>query len=421
MEFREFLAELRKEGKLLEISKEVSLNLEAAKLLNQNQDKAVIFSNLKESNFKLVGNVFSSRERVAKALETTPDNLLKKINDAIDNPSEPEIEAKGKCQEITAKDVNLYTLPLPKFTSKDGGRYLTSGVFIVYDEDYGYNLSFHRAMIISRNKLVIRVCKRHLYQYLQKNPELNAAIVISPPPSVLVAAAISTKIETNELEVANSLREFKVVKTKTSGLVVPESSEVVLEGVIKLNERAKEGPFLDITGTYDKVREEPIVEINLMSCRRDAIFHTILPSSLEHKILMGMPREAMILREVSKCCKCIDVSLTKGGCSWLHGVVKIDKLKEDDGRKAIEAAFKAHPSLKHVIVVDNDIDIHDPEAIEWALATRFQAGKDMIMKFEHGSSLDPSAENELSYKLGLDATIPSKKEKAKFLKGELGK
>ena len=108
---------------------------------------------------------------------------------------------------------------------------------------------------------------------------------------------------------------------------------------------------------------------------------------------MGMPREATIFREVGKVCQCLDVRLTSGGSSWLHAVIKIRKAREEDPRNALEAAFKGHPSLKHAIVVDEDIDIDDPNAVEWALATRAQFDRDLIiMPGQYGSSLDPSAD-----------------------------
>jgi UbiD family decarboxylase len=144
------------------------------------------------------------------------------------------------------------------------------------------------------------------------------------------------------------------------------------------------------------------------------MYHALLPGALEHRVLMGMPREPTIYREVAKVCEVKDVLVTPGGCSWLHGAVSIHKKNPDDGQKAIEAAFRGHKSMKHVFVVDDDINIHDPNEIEWAMATRFQADKNMITKREKGSSLDPSSDmdTQMTCKVGFDLTIPesSKKE-----------
>ncbi|RLG05901.1 MAG: UbiD family decarboxylase, partial [Thaumarchaeota archaeon] len=188
------------------------------------------------------------------------------------------------------------------------------------------------------------------------------------------------------------------------------------------DEFADEGPFMDITGTYDILRKQRIIEIECVTMRRNPIFQQILPAGNEHRILMGTPREAAIYKRVSKECKVLDVRLTNGGCSWLHCAVKIEKRGEDDARKAIEAAFEAHPSLKHVIVVDGDIDISNPSEIEWAIATRAQLDKDLILKPNQiGSSLDPSADQitRKTCKAGLDATIPLHVDRDKFVKARI--
>jgi len=185
------------------------------------------------------------------------------------------------------------------------------------------------------------------------------------------------------------------------------------------DEWADEGPFIDVTGTYDIVRKQRIIEINCITMRKDPIFQQILPGGSEHRFLMGTPREAMIFKEVSKVCKVLDVRLTNGGCNWLHCAIRIRKGDEDDGRRAIEAAFKAHGSLKHVIVVDEDIDISNPSEVEWALATRTQLDKDLILKpGEFGSSLDPSADQvtRRTCKAGVDATIPLDRDRGKFMR-----
>jgi UbiD family decarboxylase len=124
---------------------------------------------------------------------------------------------------------------------------------------------------------------------------------------------------------------------------------------------------------------------------------------------MGMPREPTIFRAVNEVVKCLDVNVNPGGCSWLHAILQIDKQHEDDGKKAIEAAFAGHRSCKHVFVVDGDIDIYDPLQVEWAMATRFQGDRDMVLlDKEPGSSLDPSAEpvTKMTTKIGFDLTAP---------------
>jgi UbiD family decarboxylase len=212
-----------------------------------------------------------------------------------------------------------------------------------------------------------------------------------------------------------------LVPCLTSDLYVPAEAELVLEGRITKG-TAREGPFPDLTGTLDGVRDQPVIEIDRITHRREPIYHALLPAGLEHRLLMGMPREPTILTEVSRVVHCTDVLITPGGASWLHAVVQIEKRSPADGRLAIDAAFRGHSSLKHVVVVDTDVDIHDPRAVEWAIATRFQADRDLVLlEDQPGSSLDPSrsqapGQKARTAKMGLDATIPWGYERAGFSK-----
>ena len=182
----------------------------------------------------------------------------------------------------------------------------------------------------------------------------------------------------------------------------------------------REGPFVDLTETRDFERREPVFVIDCITHRKNALYQVLIPGRLEHKILMGMPKEPTIYTEVSKVVSCKNVLVTMGGGSWLHGIVQIEKKQEDDGKKAIEAAFHGHKSMKHVVVVDSDVDIYNSQAVEWAIATRFQAGKDLVVKRDQpGSSLDPSGKQEegkkaLTDKVGIDATIPFDVDKSRY-------
>jgi 2,5-furandicarboxylate decarboxylase 1 len=199
----------------------------------------------------------------------------------------------------------------------------------------------------------------------------------------------------------------------------PAEAEVILEGKISSTKEVVEGPFVDITGTYDVQRKQPVVELVSTMHRRDYIYEALLPSGAEHKLLMGLPHETMIWEAVSKVVpKVKAVNLSPGGCGWLHAFVSIDKIMEGDPKNALAAIFGAHPSLKHAVIVDTDIDVFNPSEVEWAIATRFQADEDLIIiKNARGSTLDPSADQEtgLTTKMGIDATCPlAAKPKGKF-------
>jgi 2,5-furandicarboxylate decarboxylase 1 len=283
-------------------------------------------------------------------------------------------------------------------------------------------------MLLDKNHFAARIVENRGTDTAMKKAggELEIAICIGNSVPVLISSATSLPKGVDELKMANALQETKLVKCKTIDIEVPADTEIVLEGRIT-KKKVLEGPFLDLTETYDRIREQNVIEIKKITHRKNAIFHALLPGRGEHKLLMGMPREATIFNEVNKVCECKNVLITLGGCNWLHGIVQIKKKNSDDGKKAIEAAFKGHSSLKHCLVVDDDINIYDPLDVEWAIATRVQADKDiLIFKNQKGSSLDPSAVHEpgkkaVTTKAGIDATIPFGKTDKSFKKERYGK
>jgi len=426
--FRSFLEQLTKSGELTRIRKEVSTEYEMAGIIEALSEKPVFFEKVKESTIPVAAGLVSSKELIARALGIKKEQLLHKLSNAIKNPVPPSVADKGECQEIVEKDVDLTKLPIMRYTEKDGGKYITSAVAIVKDPELGRNMAFHRLMLISKNKFVARIVEdRGTDTALKKaGGELDAAFCIGNSTPVLLAAATSLPKGVDELGMANALEKTTLVKCKTIDLEVPRDCEIVLEGRIT-KEKTPEGPFLDTTGTIDKIRQQPIIEIKCITHREKPIYQTLLPGRNEHKFLMGMPKEPTIFNEVNKVCECKDVYVTPGGCSWLHAVVQIKKKNADDGKRAIGAAFEGHKSLKHCAIVDDDIDIYDPHDVEWAIATRFQADKNaVILPNQPGSSLDPSGDltegkKATTCKMGLDATVPFGKTDKSFAKEQYRK
>ena len=425
MGFRSFLEQLDKNGELIRIRKETSTEYEMAGIIDALCEKPVFLEKVKESSIPVVAGLVSSKELIAKALNIKKEQLLRKLSNAIENPLPPDVVEKGECQEIVKKDVDLTKLPIMRYTEKDGGKYIASAIAIVTDPELGRNTCFHRLMLLDKNKFVARIVEeRGTDTALKKSGgELDIAMCIGNSTAVLLAAATSLPKGVDELGMANALEKTELVKCKTIDVEVPRDCEIVLEGRIT-KERTLEGPFLDLTGIVDRVRQQPVIEVNCMTHREKPIYQTILAGRNEHKFLMGMPREPTIFNEVNKVCKCKDVYITPGGCSWLHAVVQIKKQNPDDGKKAVKAAFEGHKSLKHCVVVDDDINIYDQNDVEWAIATRFQADKDaVILPNQRGSSLDPSGDltegkKATTCKMGLDATIPFKETGKGFKKEE---
>lgn len=418
--FRDFIGELEKKGQLLKIRGKVSKKLELAAVMKAKEDAPILAPEVEGSKFAAVGNVFATRRLVAQYLGCGEDEIVGRLADAINRPSKPKSAKNSPGLETSVS--SLDDLPIPFHTEKDGGPYICAGIVVARDPELGQNCSFHRMMQLDGKRMVLRILPRHLNEFIERaGGELEVAVVLGAPINVLLASAISSRLGQNELEIANSLAPFETVKLG-NGIEVPSGAEFIIEG--KITDRmADEGPFVDLTDTYDIVRRQRVMEVKRIHARKDAVFHVLLPGGMEHKVLMGMPREPTIFNEVSNVVECKGVSVTPGGCSWLHGVVSIRKKNEDDGKKAIEAAFRGHASMKHVVVVDEDIDIHDMRQVEWAIATRFQGDRGLVVKRkEKGSSLDPSANPETreTAKVGVDATVPLA-EKEKFARAEYKK
>ena len=357
-----------------------------------------------------MGNLFCTKESFADYLNIPVQEIIPTLIAAIDSHSPPEPTTQAPCQEVIYENPDLDDLPILYHCEGDGGNYISSGVMVAGHPKHGQNLDFHRCMQFSKTEMAVRVVKsRNFDTFLQDLGAVNVAICVGVPPNILVAAATSVAIGQDELEIANALEPFEVVQAHTADLWIPAEAEFVIEGTVYRDRRHAEGPFVDLTETRDVIRQEPILEVKCITHRKDAHWHALLPGGLEHKLLMGMPREPTIFREVNRVVKCLDVNINPGGCSWLHAIVQIKKEHPDDGRKAIEAASVGHRSCKHIFVVDEDIDIYDPLSVEWAMATRFQADRDLVMLGrERGSSLDPSATPETyeTCKVGYDLTAP---------------
>lgn len=421
MDLRGFLDVLDASGDLLKKTGG-DPNVEIADIIFK-ENKPILFDGL--GNYRLVSGICMDRELIARYMGIKKEEMLFRIAEALDNPVDPEIVTDAPCQEVEEDEVDLDKIPILQHYPKDDGAYITAGLFIVKNEDGSQNVAYHRAKKIGKDKLVARICERDTYKCMTaKGGETEVAICLGNVPSLLIAASTSLK-GVDETKIAGALekRSIKLVRCKTIDVNVPAECEIVLEGTISFGETAEEGKFVDMTGTYDALRQQPVVTIKKITHRQDPIYQAIVPGKTEHRLLMGMPKEPTIYKAVSQVVDCKNVNLTPGGCSWLHSVVQIKKKGEDDGKRAIEAAFEGHKSMKRVVVVDEDIDLFDPNDVEWAICTRFQAHKDLIVKEGRpGSSLDPSAEEDpnsdrrLTAKWGLDATIPAGRDKAEFLR-----
>jgi len=421
MKLRPFLKQLEEDGQLHRITKEVDPHLELANVLYSLGEQPTIFKSVKGSKFSVFGGITSNRDIIAKGLGTTKEEMLFKLVEALRHPKEPPMVDSAPCQEVVVNKPDLDLLPLLYHLKGDGGPYASATVATMKDPETGRNVSYHRLMKLGKNRMTARLIKKRQTRttYDKIDGDLEMAVCIGNSVAVMIAASLGPPSGVDEFSIAHALDPTPLVKCKTKDLEVPADSEFVIEGRLT-RETDREGPFVDLTETRDFERQEPVFEIDCITHRKDAMYQCLLPGRFEHKTLMGMPKEPTIYNEVSKVADCKNVLVTIGGGSWLHALVQIRKQSEEDAKKAIEASFKGHGSLKHAVIVDEDVDIYDPTAVEWAIATRFQGHRDLVIHPDQpGSSLDPSGFHEpgkktLTTKVGVDATIPKGVEKSAY-------
>ncbi len=419
MELRDFIELLDRRGLLTRITRPVSPVFEASTLIKMLDGRPLLFERVNGHDMPVVSNICATRELVCLGLGIERRELIHRLAEAIDHPKPPLVEDASDYREL---EPDLTRLPILTYYPFDGGPYIASGIAIARDPEYGLNASYHRAMVVkngsTRDRLVLRILERDLDAYIKRGLREFAFCIGSSVP-VLVGAAISAPINVDEMAIANALSETRLVRI--AGHTVPRAEVVtILELTGELHD---EGPFVDLTETVDIVRKQRVARVKRVFVRESPVFHALLPGGLEHKVLMGMPREPTIYREVARVCEVRDVLVTPGGASWLHGVVSIKKKSPDDGMRAIDAAFRGHKSMKHVFIVDDDIDVNNPHEVEWAMATRFQGKRGIKMFEDKGSSLDPSSdmETQMTTKIGFDMTIPMEEPQKKGPKKEFRK
>jgi UbiD family decarboxylase len=399
---REFIEAMRKAGRVIDIDGPCSPDDMKAAQKAAGTDNLLFFHSI--GGARAVMNVTADHEALYLALGIDKKNLVKKLAEA---NFDGKIVNDGK---LAMQKPDLAKIPVMHFFPKDAGNYFTAG--IVFSKWDGVeNASIHRMLVLDDHRVAARLVEgRHTYVMHKKalacGERLPIAVVVGVHPAVTFASC--TRVPTGkELAYAAELLGGTIhVKECSNGVLVPADAEIVLEGFIG-PEVTDEGPFVDITGTYDPVRRQPVIEFTGMYTRPDFIYHSILPGGDEHKILMGCPYEPKIYKAVAGVTEVRNVVLTKGGCGYLHAVVQIKKSTQGDGKNAIMAAFAAHTSLKHVVVVDEDIDPTDPNEVEYAIATRVSGDTDvMVITGVRGSSLDPCQKPDgTNVKIGVDATM----------------
>lgn len=415
---RDWLEVLKGDGLLKTVSREVSLKYELAGLGKKADGKyALMFNNVAGASIPVVTGLASTRAMFAAALGVPAGRLVAAVAAAQAAPRDCVMVDKGRApvKEVVELSVDLGKLPIPVHHEKDGGPYITAGVLIAKDPETGAgNLSIHRLHVLGPNKLGILILPRHLSHFHRaaeaKGKPLDVAIAIGVDPILLLASQAIAPLGFDEYTLASALYDqpLELVRGETVDLAVPAHAEIVLEGRLLPDVREMEGPFGEYPKYYGPASPKPVIELAAVTTRRSPIYHTIVPATMEHMLLGAIPREGGMLQVIKGAVpNALAVHLTPGGTCRYHAVIAIDKQNEGEAKNAMFAAFASSQEVKRVVVVDKDVDIFDPVDVEWAIATRFQAGRDLVVVNDAlGNKLDPSSNDGLSDKMGIDATVP---------------
>jgi 2,5-furandicarboxylate decarboxylase 1 len=433
-DLRLWLTRLTSTGRLAVIRENVPLKhrlAAIAKCLDGRQ--AAYFPKPDGHSIPVISGFMSRRGWIAEAMGVPESGLLEAFRRAADNPV-PWQEVPGPdavCQQVVHREIDLHgLLPIPTHSEHDNGPYITAGMVIARNPVTGIqNVSINRIQVHAKDRMAILMLPRHLFAFYQaaeaSNQPLSVAVVIGADPLTLLASQAITPIDHDELEIAGALHgaPLPVVKCLTSDVRVPANAEIVIEGRILPKVREPEGPFGEFPKYYSAKENREVIQVDAITHRESPIFHTIVPAEMEHLLLGSIPREATLLAVLQRSHPGVkDVHLSIGGVGRYHLFVKFEKRREGEPKNVILCAFGAHYDIKQVTVVDTDVDVHDPQQVEWAVATRFQADRDLvIISGAQGSVLDPSTTigkempngepppahmQGISAKMGLDATKP---------------
>jgi 2,5-furandicarboxylate decarboxylase 1 len=386
--------------------------------------QTVLFPKPGGHTIPVVANLFADRSWIADSLQVPTGQLLSRFQHAVRHPL-PWVEVTtAPVQEIVHREVDLLRqLPIPKHNEHDSGPYITAALLIARNPKTGIqNVSIHRCQVSGPDRIGVLLLPRHTKHYFRIAEEageaLEIALVIGVHPALILASQAIAALDCDEMEIAGALlgQAVDMVKCRTNRVRVPAHAEIVIEGRILPKIREPEGPFGEFPQYYGPRADREVIQVDAITQRNNPIFHTIVGGGVEHLLLGAIPREATLLDHLQRSFPSVrDVRLTRGGTCRYHLAVKIEKTSAGEAKNIIMGAFGGHYDLKQVVVVDMDVDIDDPNEIEWAIATRFQADCDLVViSGAQGSKLDPSSADGISAKMGMDATKPLATEPMEF-------
>jgi 2,5-furandicarboxylate decarboxylase 1 len=428
-DFREFLDALRNAGELLELDRAVSPELEVAKALRKSaavSGPALVFKN-NGTAFPLVGGVYNTRSKALIALQTSEKDVFDRVLHGMSNRIPPIVVADAPAHEniITDDAVDISKLPVAKYSPDDGGRYITAGIVVSKDPETGIpDIGHYRFEVVDKQTMTFLALPNHRFgRHLAKARRLghttyHAALVIGVDPVMAYTCPIQVPDGTNDFDVVGGMRgaALELVRCKTIDVDVPARAELVFELEVDMTKETFEGPLGEFTGYYTPGSKRPIARIKAITHRNNAYFQALLTGvpPTENHILKQLPYETSYFAMLKAQHPTLaSVALSASGGVAFYIVMSMKQRYAGEARHAILTAIASSQRPKLVVVVDPDIDVRNPDQVEWAIAFRSQPARDVIIVDDlPGGTLDPSIDGSIPLDrrvgsaMGIDATFP---------------
>jgi len=373
----------------------------------------LLFEKVKGTKFPVLTNLHAGRSRLATAINAKPEEMQKAYLHAMEKPIPPKLVSKAPVKEaiLTGDKIDLYKLPQILHHQEDAGAYITAAISFAKDPNSDtWNCAYNRLMIKGRDTTSIHLTlAKHLWEFQRaaetRGEALPVAFAIGVHPAIALGCLAIGSIDEDERAIMGGLlgEPLELVKCETSDVLVPAQAEMIVEGEILPNERVAEGPFGEFTGYSLGERQREVLKVRAITHRRDAIFQDITVGHLDHLMLSTTPIEANLYRAVRAMVPTVKAVRVPAPFTCY---VSIEQRISGQAKNAILAVLGADLYMKRVVVVDHDVDIFNDRQVNWAIATRCQPDRDIvIITNARGSDLDPSTkEDGYTSKWGVDAT-----------------
>jgi 2,5-furandicarboxylate decarboxylase 1 len=415
-DLREFIKYLEKSKEIITVEEELSPLYEipaAMKYMDKSKNLALLFKRVKGYDIPIIGSLLGSKRRLALALRVKGD-LITEYLDRRKNPIKPKLVSDGAVKEVIIdKDIDIKkTIPVLTHHKGDVSPYFTTAIAIAKDPETGLrSAGLHRVQIKDSNKVGIFLETPPIATFFKKaeamNKPLKIALAIGVDPITFFSSVIWAPEGIDKFEVASGLakRPLEMIKCESIDVEAPANAEFVLEGEVLPNIREKEGPFGESTGYYFTFNN-PVAIINVITHRKDPIYHALMPFTNEEGVLLNFSWETDNLRKIREDFpNLLNIHFASNTLGIL-AIAQIEKRNENDAKEIMEKIFELSPFTKIIIVVDGDVNLEDPHEVNWALATRVQPERDVFIKHnQRGMGIDPSIKEDGTVsKIGIDAT-----------------